>query len=173
MYTIITFSGSFGGTLLHILELFPFLYNMTGYHTFLIPSCMNCQIIRGNRSVKSTIINWSDLKMMLLWWIFWWFWNITCVSWWYITRNLTMMIRWLTDILNIWIRRGCMSTLSIWITVTILFRWMKWPLLIPTIIIGFTWSFLLTIIAFPNILGILIWFMVHKQTIFNLQSHIY
>ena len=154
MFNFLEIGG--GGGLLHTLKLFPFIQYMTGRYNFLkTRTVFNAQVDRRNRSV---------LKTMFFFWIFYKFRGTICWSWLYTIRNATKMFRWLTPILIIRIRGGCVYTMSIFFTVTLFCRWMILAMLFSRIILGVTCYFLWTPIAFWIIIRSLMWLTVYKQT---------
>ena len=128
---------------------------MIGHYKYLWPLLLfTTKITRRNGSVD---------KMMFLCWIFYKFWNILFESWRYTTGDVTRMIRLFTSILIIQRMFWWMSTISIWTTVTILCRRIKWSMLFFAIILCVTFSLVQTKISFWIIFRIMIWFTVYKK----------
>ena len=153
LFTVIILSGFYKGNCF-ICWNYPLFFRIWLVSiTRLQHTAFTIQISRINRSV---------LKMMFLYWIFCKYWNIIGVYWQYTTRNLIIMFRWLTSILILWRRDRCMSNLSILFIVTIICRWIKWPLLFSTKIIGVSCSLLWTSILFRVISWSQIWLTVVK-----------
>ena len=111
----------------------------------------------------------SVLKMMFLCCIFCKFWNRICGYWMYNTRKITTVLRWFASIWIISIIVGRMFIMLILILVTIFCRWMKWPLLFSTVILGGTGYFLWTPVALSIIFRSPVWLKVYKRKIMYFQ----